>query len=421
MVNQNEVIWNLFYQLQQLEVPLFCSQQRGLTDVEINQYLQGFSHQLPADVRMLYKWCNLYDQADHPDPWLFPVGYLLPLQQALDLYNMYVGISVDEENYAGIDHAVYTGQWNNSYFIQPSLQDPPVWDRRWLPIFGDAAGGDYIVVCDAIEQPLAPIYFRTSDLGEFYFAYDSLTSMLLTMIEIWEAHAYHRDKKGVVRLDRAKASSIYNRHNPHRRAWFFHVTQANSLAEIVLNLDHADEDTRYYAYLALQYMFEPEFVPLLLQQLDNSNIEMRIRVVNLLSILDDQQAVMPLIPLLDDSEPTVQLAAVNALIDLQDKRAVTPLFAMLQHQNDKIRERVIYGLGEFRVQSAIPTLLTILAIDKPMARSEAARTLGKLGDYQVVPALINALQDDHPQVRHSALWALSELGGENPQAIDEDL
>ncbi|MEZ4681949.1 MAG: hypothetical protein R2932_47840 [Caldilineaceae bacterium] len=125
--------------------------------------------------------------------WLFPVGYLLPLQQSLELYNMYVGISVDEENHAGIDPTDYTKQWNNPYFIQPSLRDPPIWDRRWLPIFGDAAGGDYIVVCDAVEQPLAPIYFRTSDLGEFYFAYDSLTSMLLTMIEIWETHAYRRN------------------------------------------------------------------------------------------------------------------------------------------------------------------------------------------------------------------------------------
>ncbi len=412
MIEQNESIWNLLQKMRYLSHPSFSEPLRGLTDEEIDKVLQGFAFHIPTDVRLLYKWCNFQGEENSSDPWLFTIGYILPLAQSVELYTMYVEIFMKAQDYLKGDPTVYVERWADPYLIQPSLQHPPIWDQRWLPILSDGGGGDYVVVCDIVEQPVAPLYMRTASGGEFYLAFDSVTSLFATIVEAVETGAYYRHEAGHLVEDRTKLAPILNRHNPRRRTWFFHATRANSLAEVVFHLDHPDEDVRYYAYLAMEYMYEPDAVSLLLQQLDHPKAEVRVKVVNLLSILDDKQAVMPLISLLADPEPAVQLATVNALIHLRDKRAVTPLFAILHHSNDKIREQVIYGLGEFRIQAAIPELLAILVTDKPMTRSEAARTLGKLGDRQVVPALINALQDDHPQVRRSAIWALSEFGGE---------
>lgn len=407
MKNFNESIFDLISRLHKSHHPAFTLLKHGLNDDEIARYFHKLPYLMPTEIINFYRYCDAVRSDIQVNSNLFPGGEILLPEMTIELYNMYVEYSsaIEEDLKEQFQKEVELSK--DPYFI---LRTTLFWDRSWLPIFSDGSGGEYFVICSDVEQPTSPVYYSFIESGTIYLAFDSLTSLLQTIVDAFDTGAYYLHESGFIRENRAKLAPIINRHNPRRREYFLHTVQASSVQEIVQALDHPDPVMSFRAYSALRYMYEPEAIPLLIQQLQHPKSTVREKAVNLLYELNDNQAIEPLIPLLNDSTPEVQLATINALITFGDERAAKPLLAKLQEPNDQFRARIIYGLGELRAQPAVPALIAIAAKSALSLRQEAISALGKIADPAAVSVLITALRDENALVRSRAIKALEWIG-----------
>lgn len=129
--------------------------QEGLSSEQINEMTQDFSFRLPREVEELYKWHNGMGPEGREDHRLLYYHYFLPLDEALDL----------SKSFAEID------------FIEK---------KGLLPLF-EFEGEYYASCCSEEEQELASICFLYHDE---HIVYDSLTTMLSSILECYEQKAY---------------------------------------------------------------------------------------------------------------------------------------------------------------------------------------------------------------------------------------
>ena len=117
-----------------------------------------------------------------------------------------------------------------------------------------------------------------------------------------------------------------------------------------------------------------------------------------------------LIQQLNDTEPDIRADAAFSLGLLKDKRAVDPLIKCLSDDNEEVRAIAAFMLGELKDPRAIEPLITTCLNDpSDEVRTSAALSLVLLKDLRAVKPLIKCLSDLSDEVRKSAASSLGWL------------
>lgn len=245
---------------------------------------------------------------------LFPRGILLSLAESLDMYRLHTDLMTD---IMGGSLADKSDNAADPYFIV----EFPVggWSRSSWPLFSCGDEASYVAICDQAEQQTAPIYYVFPEANEFHLAYDSLTTLLLTVVNAHETGAYLRQPDWwVLEEDPAKLAPIINHYNPRRVSYLFQrAGNAQTVADLVKHLAHADRDVASSAMQALILLGDTSSVPLIMQQLHQPAAQVRNRVAETLGRLGDLRAAAALVELgANDPDASVRKAAQSALREL---------------------------------------------------------------------------------------------------------
>ena len=157
--------------------------------------------------------------------------------------------------------------------------------------------------------------------------------------------------------------------------------------------------------------FKEAAIPELINGLKNSNVQVRLGSISLLTDLKATAAVEPLMELVQqDKETSVRRVAVTALVAIGDARALPSLVAALGDSDSSVRNTARNAMKSFK-ELAIPELLKGLKHEKKEVRSGAAGVLGEMKAVAGVEALMEVVQTDKEgEVRGAAVRALGSIG-----------
>lgn len=147
------------------------------------------------------------------------------------------------------------------------------------------------------------------------------------------------------------------------------------------------------------------------------DINVKIKVIEILGIIRDTRAIGPLIDILKlENNPNIRGEAAGALVRI-GAPTVEPLIAALKDENKNVRYEIAWALGEIRDQRAMKPLITILQKDKDAdVRRTAAWAVGRvysynmLKDFSIIKLLFaSAKSGVDSGVRGAAVYALGEI------------
>ena len=163
--------------------------------------------------------------------------------------------------------------------------------------------------------------------------------------------------------------------------------------------------------------------------------EVRLGIIEALSVIRDQRAVPPLIELLNDKSSEVRWETAIALGEIGGPDAPSPLKNALRDPDKYVRygaasalsktgwnpvsdeERAFYYVGMQEWQAvkdygpaAIGALSLVLHDQDSSVRIKAIEILGSIGDKKAIPALMQSLRDENADVRWKTVLASPKCG-----------
>jgi HEAT repeat protein len=133
--------------------------------------------------------------------------------------------------------------------------------------------------------------------------------------------------------------------------------------------------------------------------------------------LRQQKDIPALILALRNNDFEIQTSAARALGSLGTE-GINELILALKDRNRDVRLGIIEALSVIRDQRAVPPLIELLNDRSSEVRWETAIALGEIGGPDTTSALKNALRDPDKYVRYGAASALSKIGW-NPVSDEE--
>lgn len=157
----------------------------GLSSEQIEYYTQNLNFQISRELEEIYKWHNGMDLQNRRGAQrsLLYYHHFLPLAEAVDTHLSWIEDGIGEE--LGL-----------------------------FPIF-EYEGEFYAASCGSVKRDSQPIYSVYHDIQ---IAYDSLRTMLLSILECYETGAYQIvPGKKDLEIDEERVAEIKLRWNPCRR------------------------------------------------------------------------------------------------------------------------------------------------------------------------------------------------------------
>lgn len=146
---------------------------------------------------------------------------------------------------------------------------------------------------------------------------------------------------------------------------------------------------------ALGKINNPSILDHLIEEANNSDPYVRIKVIKAIGLMESPLTVKILLNALKDPNENVRREAARVLRDLNDLTAVPFLIEVLDKDKDwAVRASAAYSLGKLKEKSAISTLAD-RALNDPISyvREAAIVALGKFDDKNIIP-IIEAAQND---------------------------
>jgi HEAT repeat protein len=178
-----------------------------------------------------------------------------------------------------------------------------------------------------------------------------------------------------------------------------------------------------------------EAIDELILALKNRDRNVRLGIIEALSVIRDPRAVAPLIELLKDKSSEVRWETAIALGEIGGPDAISPLKKALEDPDKYVRygaafalfkigwnpasdeERALYyvGMQDWEAvqevgPAAIDALWFVLHDKDSNVRIKAIEILGALGDKKAIPALMQSLSDENADVRWKAVLASPKCG-----------
>jgi hypothetical protein len=179
---------------------------------------------------------------------------------------------------------------------------------------------------------------------------------------------------------------------------------ADGIDELILSLKTRDKNVKLGIIEALTVLRDPRSVPSLIPLLTDASNEVRWEAAIALGEINDPGAIPPLRQALRDSDKYVRYGAASALRNMGWKPASAEEEAFVH-----------VGLQEWQVvqeigEPAIPALSLVLRDRDSSVRMQAIDILGSIGDERAIPVLIRSLADENPDVRWKAVLASPKCG-----------
>jgi HEAT repeat protein len=144
-------------------------------------------------------------------------------------------------------------------------------------------------------------------------------------------------------------------------------------------------------------------VPLLIEQLDATDIDTRRAAIVTLGRIGDRRAVEPLIRLLDERTSGLSVTAASALARLGDPRAFEPLLALLGDEDVAVRQAVVGALNSIGHPDMASRICTMLGEPDALVRESAVKIAGYFGYPESVDAVVARCADEAEAVRVAAI------------------
>ncbi|MHB8845005.1 MAG: HEAT repeat domain-containing protein [Nitrospirota bacterium] len=301
--------------LEKMNIPALKEVRKGLTDDEIQAALNSLPYKVSREIKVLYKWSN--GSSGRPELQLIPGYRMFSLNEAIKRTN--IMSKIRQENTPWYERFKITSIISTKN--ENSVRDD-VWNENWFPLFS-VWDADYLVVVGSEkEKESSPVYYVYSEGGGSYMAYDSITTMVQTVIKCYEKNAY---------LVNTKNSEI--------------IEDEIAVSKITSDLNPIRTNT-------------------LLASLNVTKIE-------------------GLVDKLKDKDGFVRGRALNAIILLKDSRLVEPLLEMLQEPDPDIRNMAVKGLGELRNVVAVNSLEKLAKNDSDeVVRKNAKNAMSMIHAYK---------------------------------------
>jgi HEAT repeat protein len=152
--------------------------------------------------------------------------------------------------------------------------------------------------------------------------------------------------------------------------------------DVKLGLKDADPNVRVQELNKLRNVQTPDADRLLVQELSDPDIRVKMKAIDLLGARETNLAVAPLSQLLflRSTAAIVKLHAVAALGRIGDAKGALPVMQYLEEQTDPTaRGTAVFALGEISNGKATPLLVQVADEDKsPMVRRLAKEALQKI-------------------------------------------
>jgi len=183
---------------------------------------------------------------------------------------------------------------------------------------------------------------------------------------------------------------------------------------------HESEESRREASIQLSvispFLKDPQsLIDLLLEDLKNTDPELRLNAAFALGWEGNNQVVIPLIELLYDPDINVQQTAVNALSNLRDDRIIGLMLERLEHGPLEQKRSILLNLWRFysKRDEVVSIYLKYLDHENSDLRFDALVLLSLVTDAtEYVKVFRNCLRDQDSRVRALALKELYEISRE---------
>ena len=174
--------------------------------------------------------------------------------------------------------------------------------------------------------------------------------------------------------------------------------------ELILALKTKDKDVRLGIIEALSVIRDPRAVPSLIHLLSDPGSEVRWEAAIALGEINDPASTASLVQALRDPDKYVRYGAASAL----QKSGWKPA-------SDEERAFHSVGLQEWQAvreigEPAIPALSHVLRDRDSGVRMQAIEILGSIGNGKAIPVLMRSLADENAEVRWKAVLASPKCG-----------
>lgn len=191
MSNLENALYRISDWLEQNQPSLLSYLQPSLSNFEIDRILQENSFNSHPTIYDLYEW---HDGVDFYSPRKRLFGETVPIFNSL------------------ID-AISVSKDLTEYEMNRPTDKSPIWKSSWLPVFGN--DDDDLLFINCSDKKDLSLYFWWSETGETGIAYKSLESMILGIVECYEAGAYYLEASGELILDSSLERSILEKYNDY--------------------------------------------------------------------------------------------------------------------------------------------------------------------------------------------------------------
>ncbi|MEG4319893.1 MULTISPECIES: HEAT repeat domain-containing protein [unclassified Microcoleus] len=359
----------------------------GLSKDEIDDLVRDLPIEFPPELYELYQWRNGAVEGDEwkETAWIFHSWTFRPLQEVVaGLHrDIFTHQTIQTDNIADVD--IIKHYWKNCNYLNIFYQI--LWEDNGCVLINNILN-------------LCPIIFQRLEEGELTLLekYTSLTSMMLTIAECYEAGAYFIGD--YIYRHPEKEYQIWRKYNFQIIEFALQAIQQGSLCG------------RFFTYFSndLIEFKDPRTVEPLIQGLELLNHQNVERL--------NQQNNDPFLYY----EPKEEVARI--LGELGDTRAVPVLIAALKddcHNNWDYQTKVsaAKALGQLKDEQATYPLIEALQDNKDEVRQMAVWPLGEIGDLKAVDSLIDALRDSDYWVKQATSEAWDKLAAKFPELEEE--
>jgi len=184
----------------------------------------------------------------------------------------------------------------------------------------------------------------------------------------------------------------------------------------IIELLHAEENAGLRnAAVELLVRLDRDAVPMLLENMDCPDHDVRKFIVDILGEIGDRQAIPALVGALQDPDNNVLAAAAENLGKLQAAEAIPALLEAMRNPDVLLRFTILEALGQ--IKQPVPIVHLEPYRNEKLLRKALIDCLGRVGDPSTIAEVITALSDPMQNVRKAALLALMNMAERYPDQV----
>jgi HEAT repeat protein len=197
---------------------------------------------------------------------------------------------------------------------------------------------------------------------------------------------------------------------------FLRLPVSRELVGEIIELLHAEENAGLRnAAVDILVRMGSDAMPMLLDQANCPDHDVRKFIVDILGEIADQRAIPRLMAALADEDGNVRASAAENLGKLRSSEAVPALLDAMIFPDVLLRFTILDALGKIGVPVPLARLLPFR--DEKLLRKALVDALGLVGDADVAAELLSGLTDPMRNVRDASLQALVALAERYPEAV----